>query len=244
MFRLNKERDAGLRHWTAPFATRGSWVRIPSAPFPPQEAKPMNTMTARALMVGVLIAIWAWLASVARLNVSMWAGVVALGCFYASGGGVAGLQKTIVATVSGVVWVLIAQAVRVAIAGHELPDAVDPRRVLRLHEHGAQAGDRVPVALHPRRGEIEERNGQLGEREVQPAPRRLGEEPARQLGRLARPPRARRPHQDVELRRKRRQEPRIHPQLLVQPQCGGATLTERLGERAARHKGEESLRGP
>ncbi len=71
----------------------------------------MNTMTARALMVGVLIAIWAWLASVARLNVSMWAGVVALGCFFASGGGVAGLQKTIVATVSGVVWVLIAEAV-------------------------------------------------------------------------------------------------------------------------------------
>src|SRR5437879_8676985 len=63
----------------------------------------MNTMTARALMVGVLIAIWAWLASVARLNVSMWAGVVALGCLYASGGGVAGLQKTIVATLSGVV---------------------------------------------------------------------------------------------------------------------------------------------
>src|SRR3989440_12743089 len=61
----------------------------------------MNTMTARALMVGVLIAIWAWLASVARLNVSMWAGVVALGCFYASGGGVAGVQKTIVAAGSG-----------------------------------------------------------------------------------------------------------------------------------------------
>src|SRR5436309_15560078 len=84
----------------------------------------MNTMTARALMVGVLIAIWAWLASVARLNVSMWAGVVALGCFFASGGGVAGLQKTIVATVSGVVWVLIAEAVRVAIAGHGVVWAV------------------------------------------------------------------------------------------------------------------------
>src|SRR2546427_6223827 len=104
MFRLNKERDAGLRHWTAPFATRGSWVRIPSAPSPPQEAKPMNTMTARALMVGVLIAIWAWLASVARLNVSMWAGVVALGCFYASGGGVAGGASTVVGTRSGGGW--------------------------------------------------------------------------------------------------------------------------------------------
>src|SRR3989442_15916819 len=55
----------------------------------------MNTMTARALMVGVLIAIWAWLASVARLNVSMWAGGVALGCFYASGGGVAGVRQAV-----------------------------------------------------------------------------------------------------------------------------------------------------
>src|SRR2546427_7663248 len=112
MFRLNKERDAGLRHWTAPFATRGSWVRIPSAPSPPQEAKPMNTMTARALMVGVLIAIWAWLASVARLNVSMWAGVVALGCFYASGGGVAGVSKKIAATASGGGWGGSARAAR------------------------------------------------------------------------------------------------------------------------------------
>src|SRR3989442_13419790 len=77
----------------------------------------MNTMTARALMVGVLIAIWAWLASVARLNVSMWAGVVALGCFYASGGGVAGVQKKIVAAPSGVGWGVIAQAVPLASAG-------------------------------------------------------------------------------------------------------------------------------
>src|SRR2546421_11158977 len=74
----------------------------------------MNTMTARALMVGVLIAIWAWLASVARLNVSMWAGVVALGCFYASGGGVAGVQKTIAAAGSGGGWGRLARAGRPA----------------------------------------------------------------------------------------------------------------------------------
>ncbi len=84
----------------------------------------MNTMTVRALMVGVLIALWAWVAGVARLNVSMWAGVVALGCLFAAGGGASGLQKTIVATLSGVVWVLIADAVRVAIAGHGVVWAV------------------------------------------------------------------------------------------------------------------------
>src|SRR2546429_8177871 len=77
----------------------------------------MNTMTARALMVGVLIAIWAWLASVARLNVSMWAGVVALGCFYASGGGVAGVGKKIVGAGSGGGGGVLARGRRVAGAG-------------------------------------------------------------------------------------------------------------------------------
>src|SRR3989442_15738956 len=77
----------------------------------------MNTMTARALMVGVLIAIWAWLASVARLNVSMWAGVVALGCFYASGGGVAGVEKTVVGAPSGGGWGVIPRGGPGPIAG-------------------------------------------------------------------------------------------------------------------------------
>src|SRR2546428_7387435 len=75
----------------------------------------MNTMTTRALTVGLLIALWAWLADVARLHLALWAGVVALGCFYAAGGGVPALQKTIVAALSGVVWVLIYPAVRVAV---------------------------------------------------------------------------------------------------------------------------------
>ena len=35
----------------------------------------MNTMTMRALMLGLVIALWAWLADVARLHVSLWAGV-------------------------------------------------------------------------------------------------------------------------------------------------------------------------
>src|SRR5207249_8291863 len=84
------------------------------------EAKPMNTMTVRALMLGLVIALWAWVADAARLHVSLWAGVVALGCFYAAGGGVPGLQKTIVAALSGVVWVLIYHAVRVAIGARGL----------------------------------------------------------------------------------------------------------------------------
>ena len=77
----------------------------------------MNTVTVRAVMVGVLIAVWAWAADVARLHVSLWAGVIALGCYFAAGGGTSGLQKTVVAALSGVLWVLLAHAVRVAIGG-------------------------------------------------------------------------------------------------------------------------------
>lgn len=84
----------------------------------------MNTMTTRALLVGLLVAVWAWVAGAARLHVSMWAGFVALGCYFAAGGGVPGLQKTVVATLSGVVWVLIAQAVRVAIGGGSVVFAI------------------------------------------------------------------------------------------------------------------------
>src|SRR2546428_13510132 len=77
----------------------------------------MNTVTVRAVMVGVLIAVWAWAADVARLHVSLWAGVIALGCYFAAGGGTSGLQKTVVAALSGVLWVLLAHAARAAIGG-------------------------------------------------------------------------------------------------------------------------------
>ena len=84
----------------------------------------MNSNTARALFVGLLVAVWVWVSGVARLNLSVWAGVVALGCYFASGGGVSGLQKTLIGTLSGVVWVLIADAVRVAIGGTSIVAAL------------------------------------------------------------------------------------------------------------------------
>jgi len=84
----------------------------------------MNAMTARALLVGLLVALWVWVTGAARLNVSVWAGVVALGCYFAAGGGVSGLQKTLFGTLSGVVWVLLADAVRVAIGGTAIVTAL------------------------------------------------------------------------------------------------------------------------
>ena len=77
----------------------------------------MNASTARALFVGLLVAIWVWLTSQARLRIEVWPGIVALGCYFAAGGGVSGLQKTLIGTLSGVVWVLVADAVRVAVGG-------------------------------------------------------------------------------------------------------------------------------
>ena len=84
----------------------------------------MNAMTARALLVGLLVAVWVWVIGVARLHVAGWAGVVALGCYFAAGGGVSGLQKTVLGTLSGIVWVLLADAVRIAIGGNPIVNAL------------------------------------------------------------------------------------------------------------------------
>ncbi len=84
----------------------------------------MNASTARALLVGLLVAVWVWVSQVARLNLSPWAPLVALGCYFAAGGGVSGLQKAMFGTVSGVVWVLVTEAVLVAIGGTRIVAAL------------------------------------------------------------------------------------------------------------------------
>lgn len=84
----------------------------------------MNATTARALFVGLLVAVWVWLSQVAKLNVSPWAPLVGLGCFLAAGGGVAGLQKTLFGTISGVAWVLVAEAIIVAVGGTRIVAAL------------------------------------------------------------------------------------------------------------------------
>src|SRR5256885_9114990 len=80
----------------------------------------MNTMTMRALMLGLVIALWAWLADVARLHVSLWAGVVALGCFFAAGGGGPGGPKNIVVSLGGGVGGVVAPAGLAAVGGGQL----------------------------------------------------------------------------------------------------------------------------
>src|SRR5260370_34436534 len=68
----------------------------------------MNAMTARGLSLALVVAVWTLISEMAKVNLSLWAVVVALGCFLAAGGGLQGLQKTVAGTGSGGAWALIA----------------------------------------------------------------------------------------------------------------------------------------
>ncbi len=84
----------------------------------------MNASTARALFVGLLVAVWVWVSEVARVRLSPWAPLVALGCYFAAGGGMSGLQKALFGTISGVAWVLVTEAVLLAIGGTRIVAAL------------------------------------------------------------------------------------------------------------------------
>lgn len=66
----------------------------------------MDMLTALALSIGILIALWVKVGTMASLLVP--AGIVAWACFFAAGGKMQGLQKTVAANLSGVVWVWLA----------------------------------------------------------------------------------------------------------------------------------------
>ncbi len=84
----------------------------------------MNASTARALFVGLLVAVWVYVSEVARVRLSPWAPLVALGCYFAAGGGLSGLQKALFGTISGVAWVLVTEAVLLAIGGTRIVAAL------------------------------------------------------------------------------------------------------------------------
>jgi hypothetical protein len=67
----------------------------------------MNTQAALALSTGVLIAIWTYVSLQLIPDLSPWVGVAALGCFFAAGGKTQGFQKTVFATISGMVYVWV-----------------------------------------------------------------------------------------------------------------------------------------
>ncbi len=76
----------------------------------------MDMLTALALSIGVLIAVWTYLA-VALLAWPVWVGIIAWGTFFAAGGKIDGLIKTLGSNLSGLVWAFIAITVVTKMGG-------------------------------------------------------------------------------------------------------------------------------
>lgn len=76
----------------------------------------MSLYTALGISIGVLIAIWAYLAlGFPDIGLVVWAGIVAWATFFAAGGGAEGLKKTIASNLSGNLWAFLALLVAGAI---------------------------------------------------------------------------------------------------------------------------------
>lgn len=67
----------------------------------------MDALVALGLSIGILIAGWTYVA-LGPGALPVWAGIVAWGCFFAAGGKVQGLTKTIVSNLSDVLWAFLA----------------------------------------------------------------------------------------------------------------------------------------
>ncbi|MGH7631685.1 MAG: DUF1097 domain-containing protein [Gemmatimonadales bacterium] len=75
----------------------------------------MNVLLALALSIGILIAIWTYIA-LGPASLPVWAGIIAWGCFFAAGGKTDGLVKTLASNLSGVFWAFVALTVANSIA--------------------------------------------------------------------------------------------------------------------------------
>lgn len=82
----------------------------------------MNLLAALGISIGVLIAIWTYVAvGVSGLGLNVWAGIIAWGAYYAAGGGPTGLQKTIASHVSGNIYAFLALLIFGATGGASVP---------------------------------------------------------------------------------------------------------------------------
>ena len=84
----------------------------------------MSTSTTKALSLGIVAAVWAIISHLGKIPLQLWPVFVGLACFLGAGGGVTGLQKSIVSTISGVVWAAIYIAVSVALGRQAVVDAL------------------------------------------------------------------------------------------------------------------------
>jgi hypothetical protein len=118
----------------------------------------MNTLTARGLSLGLVVAVWSLISDYGKVPLSLWAVVVALACFLASGGGIPGLQRTVAGTVSGVVWALLVYTVAASLGRQPIVYALilgaavflmvfQQRLPLLSYTAGAVAGAGVSLGL-------------------------------------------------------------------------------------------------
>ena len=84
----------------------------------------MNASTTKALSLGIVMAVWAVVSHFGKLPLQLWPVIVGLACFVGAGGGMMGLQKSILGSASGVVWALLYVAISHALGGNDLLDAL------------------------------------------------------------------------------------------------------------------------
>jgi hypothetical protein len=101
----------------------------------------MSASTTKALSLAIVAAVWAIVSHLGKINLQLWPVFVGLACFLGAGGGVAGLQKSLASTISGVVWAAVYIAVVGALGRQEIVDAL----VLGAAVFGMVYQARVPV---------------------------------------------------------------------------------------------------
>jgi len=84
----------------------------------------MSASTTKALSLAIVAAVWAIVSHLGKINLQLWPVFVGLACFLGAGGGVAGLQKSLASTISGVVWAAVYIAVVGALGRQEIVDAL------------------------------------------------------------------------------------------------------------------------
>jgi len=89
-----------------------------------EEARQMSSSTTKALSLAIVAALWAVISHFGKLPLQLWPVLIGLGCFVGAGGGMMGLQKSILGSASGVVWALLYAAVSTALGRNDLLDAL------------------------------------------------------------------------------------------------------------------------
>ena len=101
----------------------------------------MNALTTKALSLALVVALWAILSHLGKLPLQLWPVIVGLACYVGAGGGMMGLQKSILGSASGVVWALLYVTVTTSLGHQDIVDAL----VLGAAVFGMVFQARVPL---------------------------------------------------------------------------------------------------